>query len=668
MRLPLPTLSIAALALAGLSNAATPARPRPAAAPADTTWPVRLEHVLTLATPGGITWSADGTRLAFVENAPDTAEDTNNQDIWYVDLKRGPEALRLTRHPKADISPTFSPGGDTIAFVGTRGTGDDAKAAIHMMSLRGGEPWAFGAYDEAVSEVAWSPDGRSLAYVKLDTLPKSVREWKKKKWDQAIEDEKVQYTRVWVVDIASGKQRPVVTAPLQCWSVKWAPDSKRLACLVNPTGFVDDENATDIAVVTLDTGELTTLGVLGGPFAWAPDSRTIAFASGGDRAKWVQKSDLWSISAHGGTPVNLTASFDEDATAPVWSPDGETLFFLSAQGVTTRLANVPANGGTVRLGRDFKAEAGGLATNGRGYIAWTQSSPDEPGEVWFADEPEAAAQRLSSVNAAIARATMGTTRAVQWTSTDGVRVEGVLLRPAGAPANAPLKTLVLLHGGPYTARYALGFQSGPQYFAAHGWQVFMPNFRSSGGYGTAFMLRQRADWGGQDWRDVMSGVDSLVARGLVDSTRMAVYGGSYGGYLSAWAITQTRRFSSACVFAGAVELASFYGQSDTHRYRAYEFEGTPWQSRDKWAQSSPFTYIDRARTPTLILVGENDPRVPLPQAQQLYTALLVQGVPTEYVHYPREGHGLREPRHRADQFLRQLAWFEKWAAPGKAAR
>jgi dipeptidyl aminopeptidase/acylaminoacyl peptidase len=267
---------------------------------------------------------------------------------------------------------------------------------------------------------------------------------------------------------------------------------------------------------------------------------------------------------------------------------------------------------------------------------------------------------VTALNAAAAKTRLGDTRVVEWTSSDGVRVEGVLLRPAGAPAGAPLRTLVLLHGGPYGSRYGFGFQSGPQYFAAHGWQVFMPNFRSSGGYGTAFMLRRRADWGGQDWRDVASGVDSLVAHGLADPRRLAVYGGSYGGYLSAWAITQTDRFKAACVFAGAVELASLYGQSDVQKYRAYEFEGAPWDTPEKWARSSPFTSIRNAKTPTLILVGENDARVPPPQAQQLYRALLGLGVPVEYVHYPREGHGLREPRHRADQFMRQLAWFDRW--------
>src|SRR5262249_54038003 len=145
-------------------------------------------------------------------------------------------------------------------------------------------------------------------------------------------------------------------------------------------------------------------------------------------------------------------------------------------------------------------------------------------------------------------------------------IEGLLLRPPGADERARLKTLVLLHGGPYTSRYALSFEGGPQFFAAHGYQVFMPNFRSSGGYGTAFMMRKRSDWGMQDWQDVQSGIDYIVQQGLADGAKLGVYGGSYGGYLSAWAITQTDRFKAACVIAGAVDLAAHYGQSDIQKY------------------------------------------------------------------------------------------------------
>jgi dipeptidyl aminopeptidase/acylaminoacyl peptidase len=219
---------------------------------------------------------------------------------------------------------------------------------------------------------------------------------------------------------------------------------------------------------------------------------------------------------------------------------------------------------------------------------------------------------------------------------------------------------VYLHGGPYASRHGLAFQSTAQYFAARGYQVFMPNYRASGGYGTDFMMRERGDWGGQDWRDVMTGVDSLVASGLADANRLGIFGHSYGGYLSAWAITQTQRFDAACVSAGPMDLASHYGQSDIHRYRAYEFGGFPWATPESWARSSPSTHIGNAKTPTLILAGDEDRRVPAPQGRQLYTALTALGVPAEFVHYPREGHTLREYRHRADWHARVASWFDRW--------
>jgi dipeptidyl aminopeptidase/acylaminoacyl peptidase len=267
---------------------------------------------------------------------------------------------------------------------------------------------------------------------------------------------------------------------------------------------------------------------------------------------------------------------------------------------------------------------------------------------------------VSQVNAAAAACALAPARTLRWTSDDGVRVEGVLIRPAGAPEKGALKTLVLLHGGPYGARYGLGFNAMAQFMAGRGYQVFMPNFRSSGGYGTAFMLRQRADWGGQDWRDVEAGVDSLVKWGLADGDKLGVFGHSYGGYLSAWAITHTLRYDAAVVSAGAPDLAALWAESDTHRYRAYEFGGEPWVSFDKWRHSSPIAFIDRAKTPTLVLNGEADVRIPYPQAQETYQSLKFLGVPTQFVHYPREGHGLREPRHRADWYTRQAAWFDRW--------
>jgi dipeptidyl aminopeptidase/acylaminoacyl peptidase len=514
--------------------------------------------------------------------------------------------------------------------------------------------------------VSWSPDGKYLAYVMADTLPAKLKDWRKKKWDQVIEDERLQYPRLWVVEVANGKQRRLTSGELYLWYVRWAPDSRSLAFITSPTGKPDDGNEQDIGVVPVEGGAMRALGVIGGAFAWSPDSKSIALATGTDRTKWVEKSDLLLVPAAGGRPKNLTAGFDEDAQTPAWDPESGALYFHAAQGLTTMLAAVSSgesgrgSRGGVQLGFDRRGEAGAPVIAANGNMVWVQSGPDTPQEAWVAERGGASGKALTTLNAAVAARALGETRAFRWTSSDGTRIEGVLLRPAGAAPRAALKTLVLLHGGPYASRYSLGFQPTAQYFAARGYQVFMPNFRSSGGYGTAFMVRERSDWGGQDWRDVMTGVDSLIAAGLADPNRLGIFGHSYGGYLSAWGVTQTRRFKAACVSAGAMDLASFYGQSDIHKYRAYEFGGTPWQSPESWARSSPSSHIADAKTPTLILSGEEDRRVPYPQGRQLYTALTTLGVPTEFVHYPREGHTLREYRHRADWHTRIADWFDRW--------
>jgi dipeptidyl aminopeptidase/acylaminoacyl peptidase len=441
--------------------------------------------------------------------------------------------------------------------------------------------------------------------------------------------------------------------------VRWSPDSRRLAFLVSPTGKADDSHRVDIGVVARDGGPMRRLGVVGAAFTWSPDGRWIALASGTNRDVHVQKSTLLLARADGGTPIDLTPELDGDAATPAWSPASDSLHFHAARGVTSVHAAVPARGGPVRFGRDREAEAGTPFAAATGRVAWVQSGPRAPAEIWIADRPGGPGRPLTSLHSGIARLSFGDTRVVGWTSDDGTTVEGLLLRPPEAAAKARLPTLVQLHGGPYGSRNSLGFQPLPQYLAAAGYQVFMPNFRSSGGYGTRFLVRRRADWGGQDWRDVTTGVDELIRRGLADSTKLGVFGRSYGGYLTAWATTQTRRFDAACVFAGAVDLGALYGQSDVQRYRAWEFQGHPWET-ESWRRASPITYIAQARTPTLIQIGENDLRVPYPQAQQHYRALLALGVPTQFVHYPREGHVLREPRHRADFMTRMLAWWKQW--------
>ena len=619
-----------------------------------------VEHAIAMKQIQSPTWSRDGRRLAFVVNAPDTSENTTNQDVWLWEADTD-SCRALTRHAKNDYAPQFSPGGDTLAFLSPRDS-DEGKPSIWLLPLRGGEPWKLAMFAESVGEMRWSPDGRSIVFTMLDTLSKHEKDWRKKKWDHVVEHEIPQYNHLWVIDVASGRQRRLTSGEFMTNDPLWSPDSRSILFRWNPTGRVDDGQLTDFAVVPAAGGAVRKLdAIVDGSAAWSPDGRWIAWAGGSDRASHVEKTDLWVAPATGGKPEKLTGSFDEDAATPVWSLTSDTLFFFSQQGASVRVAAVPRAGGAVKLGLDLRGDvASGFTSGPRGRVAYVASAWDRPIELHVADHPATAGRAVSRVHSATAACTFAPTRTVRWRSDDGTEVEGVLVRPAGAPARAKLKTVVLLHGGPYTVRYGLGFNSMAQYMAARGYQVFLPNFRSSGGYGTAFMVRKRADWGGQDWRDVETGVDSLVKWGLADGQRLGIFGHSYGGYLSAWAITQTARYDAAIVSAGAPDLASLWAQSDVHRYRAHEFEGEPWKSFEKWRKSSPIAFIDRAKTPTLVLNGEADVRIPFAQAQETYQSLRFLGVPTELVRYPREGHTLREPRHRADWMTRQADWFDRW--------
>lgn len=644
-----------------LMSAALPARAAAVASSKPASRPAfGLEHALTLRQLGSPTWSRDGRRIAFTVTAPDTAENTTNQDVWLWDGTTN-SCRAVTRHAKNDYAPQFSPGGDTLAFLSARDS-DEGKPSIWLLPLRGGEPWKLATFAESVGEFRWSPDGRSIAFTMLDTLSKQVKDWRKKKWDHVVEGDIPQYNHLWVLDLASGRQRRITSGAFMVADPRWSPDSRTIAFHWNPTGAVDDGNQSDLALVSAAGGAIRKLGVLpDNGFAWSPDGRWLAWAGTSDRDLHVEKTLLWVAPAAGGAPVALTGSFDEDAYTPAWNAASDSLWFFSQQGASVRVATVARTGGEVRLGLDLHGEAAGPPLPGPGgRVAYVMSRWNQPSELCVADAPNAAPRAVSQVNASIAACAFSPERTVQWRSDDGVTVEGVLVRPAGAPEKAALKTLVLLHGGPYQTRYGLGFNVMAQFMAARGYQVLLPNFRSSGGYGTAFMIRKRADWGGQDWRDVESGVDALVAMGLADPNRLGVFGHSYGGYLSAWAITQTQRYDAAIVSAGAPDLPALWAQSDTHQYRAFEFEGRPWESFDKWRSRSPIAHIANAKTPTLVLNGEADVRIPYPQAQETYQSLKFMGVPTTFVHYPREGHGLREPRHRADWFTRQAAWFDRW--------
>lgn len=252
---------------------------------------------------------------------------------------------------------------------------------------------------------------------------------------------------------------------------------------------------------------------------------------------------------------------------------------------------------------------------------------------------------------------LGTQKAVTWKSADGLEIEGILTTPpAEAGAKAPYKLVVHPHGGPHS-RSTIGFDFTVQLFAANGYAVFQPNFRGSSGYNQTFIDADRNDFGGGDMRDILSGVDKLIADGIADKDRLFVYGISYGGYMTTWLVGQTDRFRAAVAQNAVTDLTMMWSLSDIPSWTEWEFGGRPWEVPEKMRKHSPLTYADKVKTPTLILHSAADRRCPLPMGRAYYQALKARGVSTGLVVYPNEGHGIRQPKHREDVLQRVLDWF-----------
>jgi dipeptidyl aminopeptidase/acylaminoacyl peptidase len=293
-------------------------------------------------------------------------------------------------------------------------------------------------------------------------------------------------------------------------------------------------------------------------------------------------------------------------------------------------------------------------TLSRERIAETGETADGVPEVWFGDAPDGGLAQVTSLNAPLAAAKLCRPQIYRYKSFDGREIEAALLKPDGA--SGPLPTIALIHGGP-TGAWRDGFEAWGQLLANAGYAVFYPNIRGSTGYGYDFMISNRADWGGGDFKDIMAGLDDLVARRIADPARLGIGGWSYGGYMASWAITQTTRFKAAVSGAGMSDLAHEFSTEDNPAYDEW-FYGLPYEKPEGFRRSSPLTYITKAKTPTLILQGEDDVVDPVGQSVALYRALKRYGVETELVLYPREGHGLREEQHLLDRLRRIVAWYD----------
>jgi dipeptidyl aminopeptidase/acylaminoacyl peptidase len=615
--------------------------------------------------------SPAGDRVAYVLSDLDAGQNTVRTSIWLVSTAGGPP-LRLTAGERRDSSPRWSPDGRLIAFISDR----DGGSQLWLIAPDGGEAIKAAPIDGGISNFAWSPDGSKIAF--LSTGPKApAAERPPGQSDEVIVyDEDRPGPRLFVLDIASKEVSALTPPPRAVVDFSWAPDSRRIAFASQPSPRIPDMFKTDLFAVDLDTRTVRDLvrreGVDTTP-RWSPDGATVAFLSTAGRTGWITNWYLCAVTAEGGTPRNLTPELNEVLCSPQWAPDGRTLYFLSPTGFKNQIFAVPAAGGAARPLLGGESLWSDFSFSERGdRMAFLGSDATTPCEVYVSGVESFSPVRLTFTNPQIADLALGRRETVRWKSPDGLDIEGLLLVPPGYVPGKAIPLLTYVHGGP-SARFEAGFspQIGTPYpvqaecyplhvLANLGYAVFMPNPRGSYGYGEKFRKANMRDFGGGDYHDIMSGIDALIKRGLADPARLGIMGRSYGGYMTGWIITQTNRFKAASLGAGMSDLVSFYGQTDIPGFTEYYLGGVPWKELDIYLRCSPITHAANLRTPTLILHGEKDFRVPLPQAEELYRALRQNGVPVEFLIYPRQGHVVVEPKFMIDMMERNIEWFRRW--------
>jgi len=649
----------AALALCAVASAAGVAAPT-------------VDQSLSMKTVSGARISPDGRFVAYVVQEPNWEDNEFVQQIWIAVTATG-ERYALTSARKSSADPRWSADSRRLAFASER----DGKRQIYVIAPSGGEAAQLTAEDNGVEQFAWSPDSGSIAFTSSGPESKARKDRKEKYGELDIIGGDYAMRHLWQVKAPAEIPANVKALPKPQALTKgeefsvidfaWSPDGSRIAFSAARDPDLGSRNTEQLYVLDLSDLHARKLATFDGPNRnprWSPDGNRIAFETAGGQANfYYANARIAVMPADGGSPRILTKAFDEDANLIDWGEDG--IYFAALQKTTAHLFRlIPGTGEAARISGPEKFHiAGASFTQDHRTLAGVGAATNQFAEVFVSPVAGFAAKPLTDMAAQWKDFRIATREVVAWKSADGTPIEGILIKPADYDRSRKYPLLVVIHGGP--TGIDVPFPSADRYypierFAAKGALILRPNYRGSAGYGEKFRSLNVRNLGLGDYQDVISGVDSLIAKGLVDKDRVAAMGWSEGGYISAFITTYSDRFKAVSVGAGISDWLTYYVNTDIHPFTRQYLKATPWEDAEIYRKTSPITYVNKAKTPTLIQQGDQDKRVPPPNSYELYQALKDRGVPVKLVFFKGFGHAIDKPKQQRALMDQNYEWFSKY--------
>lgn len=598
--------------------------------------------------------SPDGQWVVFVQAPLGKAETQSKSSLWIAPSNASSPPRQLSAGLAADHTPRWSPNSQEIAFLSDRAK--SGVAQLYRLSLQGGEalPLTQG-YGAAIETFAWSPDGRYIAFASADDPTPEQQERQKSRQDAKVWGQDWPYARLRVLEVGTGQTHTLVQEAFHVAELAWSPDSSALAFIAWPYPTLEGRGeGVAFYRVALRHPEIKELGRFAGgasSLLW-PQPEQLLFL--GPYSQQPQSaSSVWQLSVQGGVPTHM--AFGSQSCAIGLQQHQNQTVVAVASGMESQLVVLEASGQS----RVFFSTQGFALHDWSGCetaLTAVCSSAHEPWAVWAGSVEHFKPLQHPEVPANLAQQ-----KPFVFQTRDGLTLDGLLLHPDG---DGPWPTLVLPHGGPYgrvSHSFQVGFGAWGQWLAQAGFAVLLPNYRGGLGRGEAFAAMARGGVGGLELNDLLDAIDAAIAQGVADPERLGIGGWSQGGFLAAWAITQTQRFKAAVVGAGVTDWGMLVSTTDVPQFEIALGGSAPWDGpQAPHLQASPIAFAGQAQTPTLLLHGENDARVPLSQAVGFHRALRAAGVLCELVVYPREPHGLQEQNHQQDALERVREWFLRW--------